>query len=58
MKEIVLLEMFKNGKKVAESDITNSSYSEIVELTEIQKTLDRRCSVKRVFIPDNQGKEM
>ena len=50
MQEIVLLEMFKNNKKVAEFDITDSDFREVLELREIQRELGRSCAVKRVFI--------
>ena len=50
MQEIVLLEMFKDDKKVAEFDITNADFKEILELTEIQKEFGRECGVKTVFI--------
>lgn len=48
MKERVFLMMSKNGKKVAEHDITNVSHKELLELVEIQKEFGRSCCVKRV----------
>ena len=50
MQEIVLLEMFKNNKKVAEFDITNADFREVLELREIQRDLGRSCEIKCVFI--------
>jgi len=49
MKERVFLIMSKN-RKVAEFDITDADFKEIVEIVGIQKEMNRECCVKRVFI--------
>jgi len=51
MKELVILEIFKR-KKVAEFDITDASFKEMVELAAIQRKHGRFCEVKQVFIEE------
>ena len=56
MQEKVFLIMSKNGCQVAEHEITDINHKELLDLVAIQREYGRECSVKRVFIPDNQGK--
>jgi len=57
MQDRVYLIMSKNGKQVAEHDITNFNHKELVELVAIQREFGRTCSVKRILNPDYQGKD-
>ena len=54
MQEQVFLIMSKNGCQVAEHDITNIDFKELLELVEIQREFGRTCSIKRVFVNNKE----
>jgi len=48
MSQIILLEMYKNGRKVADEDITRYSVDELGLLLDIQQDMGRTWSYKTI----------
>ena len=56
MKEKLFIKIYIKGEHVADQDVSGFAAAQVNEMIRVKKEYGLECSIKRVFIPDSQGK--
>ena len=57
MKEKLFIKIYIKGEHVADQDVTGFTCKQVADMIVIKEEYGLECHIKRVFIPDNQGKD-